>query len=269
MENESDDDRTFGALRAASRPAPYLVIRWMAAIYGTAEIRVVASDNASTSDERSIPVADPEHRPGDPISESLRQTDRRRGDRDEPEHAAPALPRVRIARRDLRRPRRHGVALGARADRWSGGSTTWTAIDRSRAAADRVALVRGVTRPANTGNHRSGRMWWSSVRAQIFDSRQSAILPMPVMRGMLGSSASTVSRVTGTVVAMPRSLFPARRNHAETKHERDPGTVQGGWAFTTSIFATPIPQQARGDVTSSTFRQASRRLPPRNVLARC
>ena len=66
------DDRTIGALRPESRPYPYLVIRWMAAVYGTAEIRIVASDDG-LDPGRGITIVEPGHRDGAELDVSMRR----------------------------------------------------------------------------------------------------------------------------------------------------------------------------------------------------
>ncbi len=67
-----DADRTHGKLRNDSRPYPYLVIRWMAAVYGTAEIRFVAIKNdAEVSD--GLTIVAPSYREGTALDASARR----------------------------------------------------------------------------------------------------------------------------------------------------------------------------------------------------
>lgn len=69
----SDDaDRTFGKLRAPARSYPYLVIRWMAAVYGVCEIRIGTGEGGDL--ERALIVVDPSYREGIPLSVSARRT---------------------------------------------------------------------------------------------------------------------------------------------------------------------------------------------------
>jgi hypothetical protein len=66
-----DADRTFGELRAPARRYPYLVVRWMAAVYGVWEIRIGAG--ACEDPERALVVVDPSYREGVPLSVSQRR----------------------------------------------------------------------------------------------------------------------------------------------------------------------------------------------------
>jgi hypothetical protein len=65
---------TFVALQPNARPWPYLVIRYIAAVYKVAEIRIVATQEEHDADTaRGLTIIDQDHRPGAPISDSLRR----------------------------------------------------------------------------------------------------------------------------------------------------------------------------------------------------
>ena len=59
-------------LQIKSRPYPYLVIRWMATVYGTADIRVVREDVPHPAD-RALTVVDPDYLDGEAMTVSLRR----------------------------------------------------------------------------------------------------------------------------------------------------------------------------------------------------
>jgi hypothetical protein len=72
-DSKRDDlDRTIAPLRGDARSHPYLVIRWVAAVYGTAEIRIASSDGVDTL-ENGISIVDASYRAGDVIEGPLRR----------------------------------------------------------------------------------------------------------------------------------------------------------------------------------------------------